>query len=287
MKKIYLLTAALMVAGVNFAQTDTTNNGGVKTDSTNNDADTIKVGNFIIIKRNKDNAGKSKEVSIERKPGKPSKLSTNWGIVDIGFANLIDETDYGSADAADYLKTTRAGEKSFTKEDLKLRTGKTSNINIWIVMQRLNIAKGYLNLKYGLGLEMFNFRYENNISYHKNPAYIFRDSINFTKNKLYAGYLTVPFMVNVNTMPGRKKGLSISAGVSAGYLAGSRNKQISAVRGKVKTKGDFDLEPFRLAYIGELGLGPIRLFGSYSMRPLHEHGLKQYPYSVGIRLSNW
>ncbi len=287
MKKIYMLMAALMVAGANFAQTDTTNNGGVKTDSTNNDADTIKVGNFIIIKKNKDSQGKSKEVTVVRKPGKPSKLSTNWGIVDIGFANIKDETDYGSAAAADYLKTTRAGEKSFTKEDLKLRTGKTSNINIWIVMQRWNIAKGYLNLKYGLGLEMFNFRYENNISYHKNPAYIFRDSVSFTKNKLYASYLTVPFMVNVNTMPGRKKGLSLSAGVSAGYLVGSRNKQISAERGKVKTKGNFDLEPFRLAYIGELGIGPIRLFGSYSMRPLHEHRLKQYPYSAGIRLSNW
>ena len=94
-------------------------------------------------------------------------------------------------------------------------------------------------------------------------------------------------MVNVNTSPGRKKGLSFSGGVSAGYLIGSRNKQISAERGKVKVKGDFDLEPFRLAYIGELGIGPIRLFGSYSMRPLHEHSLKQYPYSFGVRLSNW
>lgn len=94
-------------------------------------------------------------------------------------------------------------------------------------------------------------------------------------------------MVNINTSPGRKKGLSLSAGVSAGYLVGSRNKQISGERGKTKTKGNFDLEQFRIAYIGELGLGPVRLFGSYSMRPLHEQGLKQYPYSLGIRFSNW
>lgn len=286
MRKIYLLTAALMVAGASFAQTDTANNS-IKTDSTKNDADTIKVGNLIIIRKHKDNQGKPTEVTVQKKTGKPSKLSTNWGIVDIGFANLHDETDYTSADAANYLKPIRVGEKSFTEEDLKLRTGKTSNINIWIVMQRWKIVKGYLNLKYGVGVEMFNFRYENNISYHKNPAYIFRDSISFTKNKLYAGYLSVPFMVNVNTSPGRKKGLSFSAGVSAGYLVGSRNKQISGERGKVKVKGDFDLEPFRLAYIGELGIGPVRLFGSYSMRPLHKYGLKQYPYSIGIRLSNW
>ena len=93
-------------------------------------------------------------------------------------------------------------------------------------------------------------------------------------------------MVNVNTSPG-KKGLSFSAGVSAGYKIGSRNKQISNERGKQKIKGDLGLEQFRLAYIGELGIGPIRLFGSYAMSKLHENGLEQYPYSLGIRLSNW
>jgi hypothetical protein len=94
-------------------------------------------------------------------------------------------------------------------------------------------------------------------------------------------------MLNVNTHPGNKKALSFSAGVSGGYLLGSRNKQISGERGKVKTKGDFDLEPFRLAYVGELGIGSIRLFGSYSRTPLHQRGLQQYPYSLGIRFSNW
>jgi hypothetical protein len=154
-------------------------------------------------------------------------------------------------------------------------------------MQRLNLTKGYLNLKYGLGLEMFNFRYENNISYHRNPSYIYRDSSNFSKNKLFASYVSVPFMINLNTRPGKKEGLSFSAGISAGYLVGSRNKQKSEDRGKTKVKGDFDLEKFRVAYIGELGLGPVRLFGSYSITPLHEKGLVQYPYSFGLRFSNF
>lgn len=277
-----------MVAGPIFAQSDNANSNKTWKDSTKNVADTIRVGNFIIIKKHNDGENKNAtQIKVEKRPRKPSKLSTNWWILDIGFANLHDETNYGSTAAATYLKTIRPGEKSFTSEDLKLRTGKTSNVNLWIVMQRLNLAKGYVNLKYGVGLEMFNFRYENNISYHKSPSYIFRDSVAFSKNKLYASYLSVPVMLNFNTNPGRKKGLSLSAGVSAGYLIGSRNKQISNERGKDKIKGDFDLEQFRLAYIGELGLGPIRLFGSYSMRPLHDHGLKQYPYSFGIRLSNW
>jgi hypothetical protein len=287
MRKIYVALAALLVAGSSFAQTDTTKNNNKADSTVSGGSDTIKVGTFIIIKKRRPNETKNTEVVIERKQHKPSNLSTNWWIVDIGFANVDDRTEYGTAEAATYLKTIRAGEKPFTKDDLNLRTSKSSNINLWIVMQRWNLAKGYLNLKYGLGLEMFNYRYENNISYHKNPAYIFRDSVNFSKNKLYASYVSVPLMLNVNTQPGKKKGFSFSAGVSAGYLIGSRNKQISSERGKVKTKGDFDLEPFRLAYVGEIGIGPVRLYGSYSMRPLHENGLKQYPYAIGLRLSNW
>ncbi len=48
-------------------------------------------------------------------------------------------------------------------------------------MQKLNLAKGYLNLKYGIGYEMFNLRYESNINYSNNPAFIFKDSISFSK----------------------------------------------------------------------------------------------------------
>lgn len=276
-----MLCAALLVAMAGFAQTDST-----ATDR----ADTIKIGNIIIIKKNRGGNRTSPggdRVTITRKPYKPSRVKTNWWIVDVGFTNVNDKTVYGSADANSYLKTVRASDKPFTEEDLDLRSGKSSNVNLWFFMQRLNVTKGIVNLKYGLGLEMFNFRYENNISYHKNPAYIFKDSINFSKNKLYAGYLSVPFMVNFNTRPGRKEGLSFSAGVSAGYLVGSRNKQKSNERGKEKVRGDFDLEKFRVAYIGELGLGPVRLFGSYSINPMHERGLKQYPYSFGIRLSNF
>ena len=272
MKRITLLCAAILVARATIAQKDTT---------TSSETDTIRIGSITIIKKNKN--GSTPNIEI-KKTSKGSKSRTNWWIVDIGFANLKDETAYGSAEANNYLRTPPGG--PFIEDDLDLHTGKTTNVNLWFFMKRQNLAKGYLNLKYGMGLEMFNYRYETNISYHKTPAYIYRDTVDFSKNKLYAGYISVPLMLNLNTTPG-KKGLSVSAGLSAGYLVGSRNKQISGERGKQKTKGDFDLEKFRLAYIGEVGLGPVRLFGSYSMSALHEKGLKQYPYSFGIRFSNW
>lgn len=277
MKKVIVAIAVLLTAGNVLAQADSTQAQG----------DTIKVGNFIIIKKGRSNSDKNSSDTTDTKivKRKKSNISTNWSILDIGFANVRDETVYGSAEANAYL----TGTPSFTKSDMKLRTNKTSNVNYWLFMQKLNVASHVLNLKYGIGLEMYNFRYSTNISYREKNgvAYVFRDSVNFSKNKLFAGYVTVPFMLNVNATPGKKRGFSFSVGASAGYLISSRNKQISSERGKQKIKGDFDLEKWRVAYIAELGLGPIRLYGSYSINPLHETGLKQFPYAVGVRLSNW
>ncbi len=259
--------------------------------------DTIRVGNFVIVKQSKNGEGRTEKgktftviirsqshaydtvVSTHR-----PAFTTNWFIVDLGFANYNDRTHYNEVAGDTYLRRLIPGDP-FTKSDLKLQT-KSSNVNIWLFMQKLNIAKRVLNLKYGLGLEMFNFRYDNNISYNKTPAYLFMDTINFSKDKLYTAYASVPMMININPWPDKKR-ISLSFGASAGYLIGSHTKQKSDERGKTKVRGDFDLDKWRLAYVGELALGPVRLYGSYSIQPLHDHTLKQYPYTIGVRLSSW
>ena len=282
MKRILTLCITLCVLTSGFAQIDTTGK--------EQKADTIKVGGMIIIKRpgEKREIKREKDVSIpERKSSKNSNVSTNWWIIDLGFNNVRDNTVYGSADANSYL----VGIPPFTEDEMKLRAGKSVNVNVWVFMQKLNIIKHVVNLKYGLGVELFNFRYKknNNISYKEaNPPYIFRDTVQFSKNKLAADYVTIPLMLNFNTTPrSGNKGLSFSAGVSAGYLYSNRNKQESNERGKEKEKGDIGLNRFKLAYVGELGLGPIRLYGTYAITNLYDRGLDQQPYAVGIRFSNW
>ena len=216
---------------------------------------------------------------------KPKKVSTNWFVFDIGFAGVNDQTDYSSIEAQNFLKPTtfvpnRAGNYS-------LRTTRVSNFNLWFFMQRLSVVKSVVNLKYGLGIESNNYFYKTGITYVDGPEVYTTDKGNiFSKNKLVANYLTVPLMVNINTNPSKgKKGFQISGGISGGYLIGARQKQKSA-SGMDKNKTDFNLEQFKLAYVGELGLGPVKLYGSYSMTPLHKYGLNQMPYTVGVRFSN-
>ena len=81
--------------------------------------------------------------------------------------------------------------------------------------------------------------------------------------------------------------MSMSFGVSAGYLYSQRNKQQSKERGKQTNNGGYDLEQFKISYIGEIGLGPVRLYGSYSPNSMYKTGLDMRPYTLGVRLSNW
>jgi len=291
-----------------------------KTDSIKLKADTIKVGNFYIVKKSGDalfttqvkvgdsvvndatvqignitiNASgldRKPVIKIERKKPAPKRVSTNWWILDLGFAGNRDETNYVTAVVNNnYLRTFSPANGAPNKQTFNLNNGKTTNVNLWFFMQKVSIVKQAIFLKYGMGMEMYNFRYDSRVSYRKESfPFLYNDSISFSKNKLFAGYLSVPLMLHVNTTPGSKKGFSFSAGVSAGYLVGSRIKQKSEERGKQKYKGDFDLSPFRTALIGELGIGPVKLYGSYSLNTLHESytRIEQYPFAVGIRFSNW
>jgi hypothetical protein len=275
MKRILLALVATVMTMCAFAQTDTS---GVEK------VDTIRIGGMVIIKKKGKNTDKGEVVEVtSRKDHKQSKISTNWIIVDLGFANFNDRTDYGSAEAQAFAPGTG-------KDAFKLRTGKSVNVNIWLFMQKLNIAGGYLNLKYGLGVELNNYRFENKqLRFTTNPTTAVLDPQwnNLVKNKLAADYVTVPIMLNVNLTPGRSRGFGFSAGISAGYLYSARQKIKDNDGNKTKFYSDFELNRFKLSYIGELNLGPVKLYGSYAFKSMWSKGLDQVPYTFGIRLSNW
>jgi len=284
MKRTILILSILFTGATSFAQTDS-----VKVERKD---DTIRIGGMIILKKGTpDDEKKHVTVTVgnRRKHKENSNISTSSLIFDIGFANWTDKTNYSSATNNGYLD----GSSKLNETDFKLKTAKSVNVNIWFFMQRMNLIKHYVNLKYGLGIELNNYRFKSNISFNEGNSdiphpYVFRDSIDFSKNKLAADYVTVPIMLNFRTNPNdSKKGISLSAGVSMGYLYSSRNKQVSDLRKKEKNRGDYDLEKWKFSYVGELGLGPVHLYGSYSPKSIFENDLNFTPYNIGIRLSNW
>jgi len=264
---------------------------------TSTKSDTIRIGGIVIVKKGENK--KVKEISVGNAPvpSRNKKVTTNWGVVDIGFSNYFDKTDYSATGS--YL-VNKPGSPALGKSDFKLRDGKSINVNIWFFTQQVSLYKRYFNLKYGLGIELNNYRYKSSVSYREagqlpyapagtvtNAPFVFRDSISFKKNKLAADYLTVPLMLNVNTNPNhRRRSFSMSAGVSIGYLYSQRNKQRSAERGKWKNKGDYDLEKFKFAYQAEIGFGQVHLYGTYSPKSIYKNGPDMRPYTIGLRFSN-
>ena len=280
MKRIFTLCAVLCTMITSFAQTDTTGNK-----NTPPAYDTIRIGGMVIVRKagSKDKEmGKDGEYKMRNRRGdKPSNLTTNWWILDIGFSNYNDKSNYVTAASSGFVGS------GITTDDLKLKAGNSRNVNFWFFMQKLNIAKHIVNLKYGLGLELNNYSFENTkLAFAKNPTVISEGTDDFKKVKLAADYLTVPIMLNFNFTPNRHKGFGFSGGISAGFLYGSRYK--TKGDGDVhKIKNDFDLERFKLSYIGEIALGPVRLYGSYAMKNMWGKGLDMTPYNFGFRFSNW
>ncbi len=260
--------------------------------------DTIRIGGMIILKKGDDKNHVTVTVGNKHYE-KNSNISTASFIIDLGFANWVDKTNYTNATSGNYL-INKPGSPNLAETDFKLRTIKSVNVDIWFFMQRLNLIKHYVNLKYGLGLELNNYRFKSDITFKENGInpydslqtidhpFVYRDSVDYRKDKLAADYITIPLMLNFRTNPDYSdKGISLSAGISVGYLYGSRNKQVSDELGKHKNRGDYDLERWKFSYVAELGLGPAHLYGSYTPKSIFENGLNFMPYTVGIRLSNW
>jgi hypothetical protein len=279
MNRILLVCVAACLFTTGFAQTDTT---GKK--ETN---DTISIGGMIIVKKPGSNdreiitGDRTVKIPSRKRESENENVTTNWSILDIGFSGFNDQTNYSSLEAQAFAPGS-------TEDWFDLR-GKSRNINFWFFMQRLNMIKHVVNLKYGLGLELNNYFFDDErIRFQKNPTLITMDNNlkGAKKNKLAADYLTAPIMLNFNFTPNRQNGFGFSAGVSAGYLYSARQK--TKIGGdKDKVRNDFDLKRWKLSYVGELNLGPVKLYGSYAFETMWEKGLDQTPYNVGFRLSNW
>lgn len=239
---------------------------------------------IVTISYKKDTTGAHKnqlsiKVGGEKKVAK-KKVITNWWVLDLGFANYTDKSNYQNAAASGFVAP------NVSADQFKLKTGRSINANLWIITQKLDLYKQAWNLKYALGLEMNNYQFQDERMYlTKLPTKFQMAASPYHKTKLAADYLTVPLMLNYNTTPGKNKGLNLSAGVSAGFLYSSRFKIKSS--GIDKTHGDFDLEKFKFAYVGEIGIRKVKLYGSFAMKNMWSKGLNATPFSVGFRLGNW
>ena len=265
--------------------------------------DTVRLGSLQIIKSQDSNYKKdwvsmieernfnNTNFTIKRAPKILKNIETNWFIFDLGFANFVDKSPTLYWLAANPNSLPFYPGPVMSPENFTLNNKKSTNINIWVVTQKLNLYQHKINLKYGLGVEMFNFRFDKPISFREDiVTNIKMDVVSFTKNKLLVKYLTVPVQINFSPNPTNKKAFYASIGMSVGYLWNAKNKQISGERGKEKFRGNFNLNDWRFATIGELGVGAVRLYGSFANSNLfnkNQSFIDMQPFAIGLRFSRF
>ncbi len=287
-----IATTALLLAGNTFAQEKAT----VKAEVTKTDtAGKKKAGKALTISNDGIYIGSTDSASLKKR--KEKRFFSTFSM-DLGFNFLQDNTNYNDPKVISYLSNVPAAKKNAQLFDLN--QAKSINVNLyWLrAFKAIDAKKQKLIISSGLGLQIYNFRYDNNITYSKHPAAITQDTIAFSKNKLALDYLNVPLMFTFKTKlhqgaSGKKSTwLVYSVGATAGFNISAWTKQKSDERGKVKMhdefsfdKSLFDINKFNACLTGEIGIDDvIRFYGTYQLTSIYTNGIDQHPISIGIKL---
>lgn len=219
-----------------------------------------------------------------------AKKKVNSGLrycmLDLGFNTLQDNTNYANPNVGNYLRVPNPNSNT-----LALRNGKSINVNFYPVIYRFALLKSggqRIYLSTGIGLQLYNFRYENTVLYKRSPASVITDSMDYKKDKLGVDYLNIPLMLTFKTKIAKDNWLVYGFGITGGYRIASWNKLRSSELGKQKIHGDFDLSDFNECITAEVGWeGIIRFYASYQLSSLYNTGstgLDMHPISFGVRI---
>jgi hypothetical protein len=255
----------------------------------------------ITLSIDKDNIHFDKDdstIQAKKKNRDGKRFSTSFALVDLGVNILEDNTNYSNGLVKSYFHNIPASQVNTGL--FELRTGKSINVNIYPWMAKYAIVKASKQRIYvssGLGLQLYNFRYDKPLVHMKdpvttliyrgeNPSDITLDTIHFKKNKLALNYLNVPLMFTFKTRFDKKHWLVYGVGVTEGFRLASWTKQVSNERGKVKYRDNYGLADFNTCLSAEIGIeGILRFYATYQLTSLYGNSLDQHPICFGLRFS--
>jgi hypothetical protein len=224
--------------------------------------DTVKIDlgeTTVFIIKNAD----SKDSTLTYKIGDSEKSNKNaedyaWSGIDgfqIGAIGLF----------------TSDGQRAFAdRPDLELNTARCSMLGFTPISAEAEIIKDRLRLAAGLGFQFESYAFDNNIRLSEEP-YLegIEDTIrDYRKNTLNANYVTLPVVLQFNTKRNFEKALHIAIGAIAGYRVGSNMTykwSEDGRRQRERLRSDYNLEPYRISAIAQIGIGNSILWAQYDL----------------------
>ncbi len=243
-------------------------------DSTSNDTTKITWGKKKILIIGND----SWEDEDDDEPKTPAQRYNHFAGLDIGVNGFVSPNN-----SLDLQK-----EAQF----LDLNYGKSIVVGLNVWEQYIPIAKEKFGIVTGLGIEYANYDLDNDIDiFHDKDTTFGFENLNksINKNKFKTTYLNLPLMLETNIGKDAQHSFHLAAGALIGYRLGSKTKQKYSENGegyKVKNRGDYNLNPWRLSATARVGYGDFTFFASYSLTELFEDnkGPEVYPFTIGISL---
>lgn len=192
-----------------------------------------------------------------------------------------------------YLNADNTLNMDTVNKPYALNYGKSLVVNINFYELKGRIYKDNITVTTGLGGEINNYRFENNTKLisNSNPTTAeIESNLYYDKSKLTTAYLNAPLYLSFATNPFKNgKRLSISPGIIAGWRFTTYNKRVvenNGDRNKIRTRDDFNINPFRVNASLRLAYGSFVLFANYSVTDFFQKdkGPNLMPFSAGIRL---
>lgn len=275
-KTISILIALLLAALQSLGQVSTKDSSGKKHLS-------LELSNYGLRIDTDDDDEKKK-----KKRHKKRHVGMNF---DFGINNVIDNTNYAGNLSNRNLVVADTNIRALIPNDLELRNGKSINFNFWPVWIQQDIAKHNVQIETGLGFQFFNYRYESTVrpvgTSLLDEYPIYEDVIDPNrlkgkqKNKLGVSYVSIPLMIRFNSNS-NDDGYAFT--FAAGVIGSYKLKSWSKFYGE-KESGNYGLNDWMTQASVEIGVpGILKLYGTYALQSMYEHGLDRTPFAIGIRL---
>jgi len=242
----------------------------VKINAEGKDTVVNRVESFSIVTKDQDEREVDKPDSEDNEAEHSDFVETKWNSFQLGYNNALNSGARLEPDA--------------NYADMTIDAGKSINVDWQIVTQAMNIYKENIRLVYGLGIDINNYRFNENVDLDvpsmlgapTSPIVTSISKNNYKRNKLVTQYVTMPLLLNLKLSPKNNHDyVYISGGANFGYLIGSHQKQVWKDNGRKKNKKEdnFNLEQFRLGYEVQFGYKDVVLFGKYFPKSMFKENL--------------
>lgn len=177
---------------------------------------------------------------------------------------------------------------------LDLDHSRNRSISLNLFSKRWNLGTPYVGLSTGLGVTFNRYALNRNVrlQYDNDHVWAELDTVNdFSKNYLKTTHLTAPLFLEFNTKKIAESGFRLGLGVEAGYLLGAKTKVKYKDNGRRKidkTKGNFNMNAFRLSPMAIIGYKGVSIYAKTSLTPffIDKKGPADiYHSSVGLLFS--